>query len=188
MAIIATPVECSHHGKFMRIRSVFNMAKVNKHIIERTKWSFCLFSSSGHTVGVYVTYFGEHLSTVLLYHNNFPVATRYICCQLFFLWNENIKFSFFLFRYHFESNKERFLPTLTFSGGRVDVSVLWQNSVEQLPAITDVSIKCTTKISITFQYLSFSDWKNLKKHQKVYIFCYHFIISLIFYFIFGSND
>ena len=41
-------------------------------------------------------------------------------------------------RYLFESNKEQFLPTLTFSGGRVDVSILWPEVVEQLPAITDV--------------------------------------------------
>jgi len=27
---------------------------------------------------------------------------------------------------------------LTFSGGRVDVSVLWPEAVEQLPAIADV--------------------------------------------------
>ncbi len=44
----------------------------------------------------------------------------------------------FSIRYHFEANKNRFLPTLTFSGGRVDVSVLWPEAVEQLPAITDV--------------------------------------------------
>jgi hypothetical protein len=42
------------------------------------------------------------------------------------------------FRYHFEAIKGRFLPTLTFSGGRVDVSVIWPEAVEQLPAITDV--------------------------------------------------
>lgn len=45
-----------------------------------------------------------------------------------------------LFRYHFEANKERFLPTITFSGGRVDISVLWPDAVEQLPSITDVRI------------------------------------------------
>jgi len=44
----------------------------------------------------------------------------------------------FFIRYHFEVSKYRFLPTITFSGGRVDVSVLWPEAVEQLPAITDV--------------------------------------------------
>ncbi|CAF4700344.1 unnamed protein product, partial [Rotaria magnacalcarata] len=69
----------------------------------------------GNTVAIYVTYFGERLSTALLYYDNFPVATRY----------------------HFEANKERFLPTITFSGGRVDISVLWPEAVEQLPSIID---------------------------------------------------
>ncbi len=31
----------------------------------------------GNTVAIYVTYFGEHLSTALFYYDNFPVATRY---------------------------------------------------------------------------------------------------------------
>jgi len=31
----------------------------------------------GNTVAIYVTYFGEHMSTVLIYYNNFPIATRY---------------------------------------------------------------------------------------------------------------
>ncbi len=49
------------------------------------------------------------------------------------------KILFFSFiRYHFESHKGRFLPTLTFSGGRVDVSVLWPDAVEQLPDIINV--------------------------------------------------
>ena len=30
----------------------------------------------GNTVGIYVTYFGKRLSTVLIYYNNFPIATR----------------------------------------------------------------------------------------------------------------
>ncbi|CAF0900115.1 unnamed protein product [Rotaria sp. Silwood1] len=72
----------------------------------------------GNTVAIYVTYFGQYLSTALFYYDSFPVATRY----------------------HFESNKERFFPTLTFSGGRVDVSILWPEAVEQLPSITDIPI------------------------------------------------
>jgi hypothetical protein len=31
----------------------------------------------GSTVAIYVTYFGQYLSTVLIYYNNFPIATRY---------------------------------------------------------------------------------------------------------------
>lgn len=31
----------------------------------------------GDTVAIYVTYFGENLSTVLIYYNNFPIATRF---------------------------------------------------------------------------------------------------------------
>ncbi|UJR28669.1 hypothetical protein I4U23_009898 [Adineta vaga] len=72
----------------------------------------------GNTVAVYVTYFGEHLSTALLYYDNFPVATRY----------------------HFETNKERFFPTITFSGGRVEIGVLWPEAVEQLPSISDIPV------------------------------------------------
>ena len=33
--------------------------------------------SLGNTVSIYVTYFGEHLSTALLFFDNFPVATRF---------------------------------------------------------------------------------------------------------------
>lgn len=72
----------------------------------------------GNSVALYMTYFGEHLSTALFYYDNFPVATRY----------------------HFEANKERFLPTITFTGGRVDISVLWPEAVEQLPATADIPI------------------------------------------------
>ncbi len=31
----------------------------------------------GNTVAIHVTYFGEYSSTVLIYYNNFPIATRY---------------------------------------------------------------------------------------------------------------
>jgi hypothetical protein len=31
----------------------------------------------GNTIAIYVTYFGEHISTVLIYHDNSPIATRY---------------------------------------------------------------------------------------------------------------
>jgi len=31
----------------------------------------------GNTVAIHVTYFGEYFSTVLIYYNNFPIATRY---------------------------------------------------------------------------------------------------------------
>ncbi|CAF3064750.1 unnamed protein product [Rotaria socialis] len=72
----------------------------------------------GSTVSIYVTYFGEHLSTVLIFYNNFPIATRY----------------------HFEGNKTRYLPTITFSGGPAYVSVLWPDAVEYLPSITDISV------------------------------------------------
>jgi hypothetical protein len=43
-----------------------------------------------------------------------------------------------VFRYHFEENKQQYLPTITFSGGQVDVSVVWPDSIERLPSITDV--------------------------------------------------
>ncbi len=87
----------------------------------------------GNTIAIYVTYFGEHCSTVLLYYNNFPIATRYDW------WNEMVKkIYWWIFRYHFEENKERYLPTITFSGGHVDVSVLWPEAVERLPSIPDV--------------------------------------------------
>ena len=43
-----------------------------------------------------------------------------------------------LIRYHFEAQKERFLPTVTFSGGRAEVSVLWPDAVEHLPSLNDV--------------------------------------------------
>ncbi len=33
--------------------------------------------SKDNTVGIYVSYFGEYLSTVIIYYNNFPIATRY---------------------------------------------------------------------------------------------------------------
>ncbi|CAF3928592.1 unnamed protein product [Rotaria magnacalcarata] len=72
----------------------------------------------GSTVSMHVTYFGEHLSTVLIFYNNFPIATRY----------------------HFEGNKSRYLPTITFSGGPAYVSVLWPDAVEYLPSITDISV------------------------------------------------
>jgi len=42
------------------------------------------------------------------------------------------------FRYHFEENKEQFLPTITFSGGQVDVSVYWPDAIDQLPSVTSV--------------------------------------------------
>jgi len=42
------------------------------------------------------------------------------------------------FRYHFEADKQRYLPTITFSGGQVDVSVGWPDAIEQLPSITNV--------------------------------------------------
>ncbi|CAF1377156.1 unnamed protein product, partial [Didymodactylos carnosus] len=70
------------------------------------------------TIGLYVTYFGNYLSTTLFYLNKTPVATRY----------------------HFESKKERYLPTITFSGGRIDVAVLWQQAVDQLPSVSDIPI------------------------------------------------
>ncbi|CAF4058119.1 unnamed protein product [Rotaria sordida] len=72
----------------------------------------------GNIVAMYVTYFGEHLSTVLIFYDNFPIATRY----------------------HFESNKNRYFPTITFSGGSAIISILWPDSVEQLPSITDMPI------------------------------------------------
>jgi hypothetical protein len=53
---------------------------------------------------------------VLIYHDNSPIATRY----------------------HFEEDKERFLPTITFSGGRVDVSVIWPDAIQRIPSIIDV--------------------------------------------------
>ncbi|CAF2557981.1 unnamed protein product [Rotaria sp. Silwood2] len=72
----------------------------------------------GNTVAMYVTYFGEHLSTVLIFYDNLPIATRY----------------------HFESNKNRYLPTITFSGGYAVISVLWPDAVQQLPSIADMSV------------------------------------------------
>ncbi|CAF3406424.1 unnamed protein product [Rotaria sp. Silwood1] len=72
----------------------------------------------GNTVAMYVTYFGEHLSTVLIFYDNFPIATRY----------------------HFESNKNWYLPTITFSGGSAIISVLWPDAVQQLPSIADISV------------------------------------------------
>lgn len=54
----------------------------------------------------------------------------------------SLSFFAFEFRYHFEADKDQFLPTITFSGGRVDVSVLWPEAVEQLPSISDVGLPC----------------------------------------------
>ena len=88
----------------------------------------------GNKIAMYVTYFGEYLSTVLIFYDNSPIATRYDLRKYPVF--ESIYYRFL--RYHFEENKERYLPTITFSGGRVDVSGIWPNAIEQLPSITDV--------------------------------------------------
>lgn len=50
------------------------MEKVGE--IENEEFSIKI-DSLGNTVAIYVTYFGEHLSTALLFFDTFPVATRF---------------------------------------------------------------------------------------------------------------
>jgi len=57
-----------------------------------------------------------------------------------------------MFRYYFETNKERFLPTVTFSGGPAEVSIRWPNSIDQIPSATNVN---STDLSSNFQCFFF---------------------------------
>ena len=68
------------------------------------------------TFGIYVSHFGTQQSTVVFVHNDQPVATRY----------------------HFESDLSKYLPTITFECGPVEVEVLWQHSISTVPKLFDV--------------------------------------------------
>ncbi|CAF1096486.1 unnamed protein product [Adineta steineri] len=94
-----------------------------------------------NTVGIYVTYFGEHHSTVLIFYDNLPIATRY----------------------HFEENKERYFPTITFSGGHIDISVLWPNAIDQLPSITDIPVCHWVRASSSSYNSKTGYFENLSK-------------------------
>ena len=65
-----------------------------------------------------VSYFGVSQSTVVFLHNNEPVATRY----------------------HFESDNSKFLPTITFENGPIEIEVLWQTALEShlIPSFKEV--------------------------------------------------
>lgn len=73
----------------------------------------------GDSFGLIVTYFGQTQSTVVFLHNNQPVATRY----------------------HFESDINKYLPTITFENGPIDVEVLWQHSIPQSNLPTFINSK-----------------------------------------------
>jgi hypothetical protein len=68
------------------------------------------------TFGIYVSHFGTQQSTVVFVHNDQPVATRY----------------------HFEGDLSKYLPTITFECGPVEVEVLWQHSISTVPKLFDV--------------------------------------------------
>ena len=80
------------------------------HIIGRFA-QVVFFVLQADTIGLMVTYFGDQQSTVIFYHNDEPVATRY----------------------HFEADKSQFLPTITFENGPIDVDVWWQETIETIP-------------------------------------------------------
>ena len=60
------------------------------------------------TFGVFISYFGTYQSTVLFTHNHEPVASRY----------------------HFESDHQKLLPTITFQNGPIEVDIYWQNAID----------------------------------------------------------
>lgn len=63
----------------------------------------------GDTFGVLVTHFGTNQSTVVFLLNNEPVATRY----------------------HFEKNHLKYLPTITFESGPIEIDLFLPNVVDQ---------------------------------------------------------
>ena len=60
-----------------------------------------------------VTHFGKHHSIVVFLCNNEPVATRY----------------------HFETDHEKFLPTITFENGPIECDVVWPDAVVDIPQL-----------------------------------------------------
>lgn len=64
-----------------------------------------------------MTHFGKHHSTVVFLYNNEPIATRY----------------------HFESDHDKYLPTITFENGPIECDVMWPDAVLDLPLLSSVS-------------------------------------------------
>ncbi|OWF45917.1 uncharacterized protein LOC110456445 [Mizuhopecten yessoensis] len=69
----------------------------------------------GDTFGVMITYFGQTMSTVMFVKNGKPVATRY----------------------HFETNHEDFLPTITLENGPIDMGIMWPEAAIGVPRFDD---------------------------------------------------
>ncbi|XP_069131228.1 uncharacterized protein [Argopecten irradians] len=69
----------------------------------------------GDTFGVMITYFGETMSTVMFLKNGQPVATRY----------------------HYETNHEDYLPTITLENGPIDMGIMWPEAAIGVPKYDD---------------------------------------------------
>ena len=61
--------------------------------------------------------FGTSQSTIVFVYNDEPIATRY----------------------HFESDASKFLPTITFENGPIEIEIMWQNAME--PGFTPAFLK-----------------------------------------------
>ena len=62
-----------------------------------------------------------------------------------------------MYRYHFESDFNKFLPTLTFENGPIDVDIYWQHTVDPYTILPFIKVKkfIKNKINTFFTYLFF---------------------------------
>jgi hypothetical protein len=73
-----------------------------------------------------VTHFGKQHSIVVFLYNNEPIATRY----------------------HFETDFDNFLPTITFENGPIECDVMWPEAVVDIPQLSYVSFKINIFVTI----------------------------------------
>ncbi|KAK3097806.1 hypothetical protein FSP39_013389 [Pinctada imbricata] len=69
----------------------------------------------GDVFGVFVNYFGKQMSMVTFVKNGLPVATRY----------------------HYESDHDKFLPTITLENGPIDLGMMWPEAALGKPMFKD---------------------------------------------------
>lgn len=67
-------------------------------------------------------------------------------------YDKQIIFPLVLFknRYHFESDYSKYLPTITFENGPIEVEVMWPNAIEtsQIPSLIDQVMQSTLKKNV----------------------------------------